>query len=72
MDVHREELIEEDFPDICRFSKDHFVQILNSMYHADNQDDNIQIQDIYHTEYPTKIFLKQKERFVCRFLPKYD
>jgi hypothetical protein len=68
MDVHREELIEEDFPDICRFSKDHFVQILNSMYHADNQDDNIQIQDIYHTEYPTKIFLQQKRKICVSIL----
>jgi hypothetical protein len=32
----------------------HFVQILNSMYHEDNLDDNIQIQDKHLEEYQAK------------------
>jgi alkyl sulfatase BDS1-like metallo-beta-lactamase superfamily hydrolase len=58
MDVHREELIEEDFQDKWKFLMDHFVRILNSMYHSDNLDDNIQIPDICHREYPAKILIK--------------
>jgi hypothetical protein len=61
VNVHREELIEEDFPDIRRFSMVHFVRILNSMYHTDNSDDNIRIQDIYHAEYQAKIFLNKQK-----------
>ncbi len=67
MVVHRSKLIEGDFPDILRFLMNHFVQIINSMYHEDNQDDNIQIPVEYLGEYQAKIS-SIKDVFIISYL----